>query len=248
MNILQKTIVDAVAQNVERTRAARQAHRCHYVKVNGVRCGSPALHHQRLCYFHHRMRLPRPSGAPFPPLEDEASIQYALMVVLQELREKKFDHRTAGLLLYGLQTASFNLRRNCFEPFPEDVVRDDPGDVLQPEPDGASTPDGAPLLARHPKSPNSRRSRRAKSGNTPQPTVIPTIHAAAARPRPCHAECSEASMHSAKSPDPSPNPGDPDDVTEEPPCPPCLHVESPPAASSRRGLRTIHFTGFRGGN
>ena len=45
-----------------------------------------------------------------------ASPQLALMQVMQELAWGRMDHKTAGLLLYALQTASINLRRAKFEP------------------------------------------------------------------------------------------------------------------------------------
>jgi hypothetical protein len=48
-------------------------------------------------------------------LEDANSVQVALMQVLQLLGSGQMDHRTAGLMLYGLQTASINLRNTEFE-------------------------------------------------------------------------------------------------------------------------------------
>jgi hypothetical protein len=48
-------------------------------------------------------------------LEDTDSIQVALMQVMRLILRRQLDHKTAGLLLYGLQTASANLRRIDFE-------------------------------------------------------------------------------------------------------------------------------------
>jgi len=43
---------------------------------------------------------------------------------MRQLVTKEIDHRTAGLLLYALQTASANLRMTSFEPEPTRVVID----------------------------------------------------------------------------------------------------------------------------
>jgi hypothetical protein len=45
-----------------------------------------------------------------PPVEDSASVQLALIQVLQALAANQLDPRRAGLLLYGLQVASANAK------------------------------------------------------------------------------------------------------------------------------------------
>jgi hypothetical protein len=45
------------------------------------------------------------------PLEDNASIQLALIDVLQALAANQLDPKRAGLLLYGLQVASANVQK-----------------------------------------------------------------------------------------------------------------------------------------
>lgn len=50
-----------------------------------------------------------------PLLEDANSVQVALMKVIQMLASGSVDHKTAGLILYALQTASSNLRNADFE-------------------------------------------------------------------------------------------------------------------------------------
>jgi hypothetical protein len=50
-----------------------------------------------------------------PLLEDANSVQMALMKVIQMLGSGRLDHKTAGLMLYALQTASINLRHATFE-------------------------------------------------------------------------------------------------------------------------------------
>jgi hypothetical protein len=100
--------------------------RCQHVKVNGVQCGSPAMRRRRRCFFHDRMLDGRKQFAaescikPRPMfsmclLEDANSVQVALMQVLNLLGSGQMDPKTAGLMLYGLQTASANLRHVKFE-------------------------------------------------------------------------------------------------------------------------------------
>lgn len=109
--------------------------RCRHVKVNGTQCGCPALRRRRYCYFHDRMldgkkRFAENQVKPRPVfsmclLEDANAVQVALMQVLQLLGSGQLDHKTAGLMLYGLQTASVNLRNTEFEAEkPTDVVID----------------------------------------------------------------------------------------------------------------------------
>jgi hypothetical protein len=110
--------------------------RCQHVKVNGTQCGSPALRRRRHCYFHDHMldgkrrfanRQEAKPRAIFSMclLEDANAVQLAVMQVLQLLGSGQMDTKTAGLMLYGLQIASSNLRHTSFEAAkPTDVVID----------------------------------------------------------------------------------------------------------------------------
>jgi len=98
--------------------------RCQHVKVNGVQCGSPALRRKRRCYFHEGVRAERAKvkadhfaqrAFEMPVLEDANSVQVALMNVMQMLARGQMEVKIAGLLLYGLQTASANLKNTKFE-------------------------------------------------------------------------------------------------------------------------------------
>jgi len=99
--------------------------RCQHVKVNGTQCGSPALRRKRFCYFHesYRQTQARLMAAQseevclsnLPLLEDANSVQVAVMHVIHLLGSGKLDTRVAGLMLFGLQTASANLKRVNFE-------------------------------------------------------------------------------------------------------------------------------------
>ncbi len=106
--------------------------------MNGTQCGSPALRRRRRCFFHDRIRRERAKIAadtsaprPFdlPLLEDTSSVQVALMKVIQMLGSGCMDHKTGGLILYALQTASVNLRHATFEALDVTDVVIDPDTV-----------------------------------------------------------------------------------------------------------------------
>jgi hypothetical protein len=109
--------------------------RCQHLKINGTQCGSPALRRNRFCFFHKRFqderirlaadRKRRAAGSfILPLLEDANSIQMALQQVMRLVLAHDIDFKTAGLLLYALQTASSNLRQTKFEAFRHDVILD----------------------------------------------------------------------------------------------------------------------------
>ena len=119
------TVRQAYNDYYARLQRAQHAPRCQHIKVNGVRCGSPALRRASYCYFHQRLRRPRLRPS-FPPLEDANAVQCAIMEVTRMLLDDQIEPKRAGLLLYALQTASINLKRLDLEPFPPDIVRSDP--------------------------------------------------------------------------------------------------------------------------
>lgn len=116
--------------------------RCQHIKINGTQCGSPALRRNRVCYFHKRWQETRivlnanrarrgRAVIDLPVLEDANSIQVALMQVMRLILGGQLDGKTAGLLLYALQTASSNLSRITFEPVVKTRVVIDPRTVNQ---------------------------------------------------------------------------------------------------------------------
>ena len=125
--ILQQAIRQQLAESNDRLEAAREAPRCMHVRANGVRCGSPAMRGDAFCYFHDRL-YNRPAEEAFPFLEDAASIQMAIMQVLDGLRRGKLEKGVANSLLFGLQTASANLKRvnDNLQPIPSRVITEDP--------------------------------------------------------------------------------------------------------------------------
>jgi hypothetical protein len=116
--------------------------RCQHLKINGTQCGSPALKRNPFCFFHKRWHETRillnPNRArrgraafDLPVLEDANSVQVSLMQVMRLILSGQVDAKTAGLLLYALQTASSNLSRINFEPAVKTRVVIDPRTVDQ---------------------------------------------------------------------------------------------------------------------
>jgi hypothetical protein len=114
--------------------------RCQHLKINGTQCGSPALRRNPFCYFHKlhqeervELNLDRLKDArarrhkvsiTLPILEDANSIQVSLMQIMRLIISGQIDRKTAGLLLYALQTASSNLPRTNFQPYRHEVILD----------------------------------------------------------------------------------------------------------------------------
>jgi hypothetical protein len=111
--------------------------RCRHLKVNGTQCGSPALKDHRFCFFHqqwHERKLVINSSRArkgrasitLPVLEDANAIQLSVMQIMQMLLSGQIEQKTAGLLFYGLQIASSNLKHTNFEPETKNEIVIDP--------------------------------------------------------------------------------------------------------------------------
>ncbi|HKV79192.1 MAG TPA: hypothetical protein VJP02_13680, partial [Candidatus Sulfotelmatobacter sp.] len=92
---------------------------CTHIKVTGVRCNSPALRGEQFCYFHqnaHRgvRRPPQSRLHPIAMIEDEESIQYALMEVINALMRNTIDVKRASLIIRALHIAVKNAGRVKF--------------------------------------------------------------------------------------------------------------------------------------
>ena len=109
-------VVHTLSERHSQTHNARQAPRCRHIKANGEPCRAAANRGQDLCYFHQNAQ---PAQVPerLPILEDANSIQVAIMIVLDGLYRGNMNYKKAALLLYGLQTASANLKQ--LRPFEE---------------------------------------------------------------------------------------------------------------------------------
>ena len=86
--------------------------KCQHRKVDGTRCGSPAMKGRRMCYFHEQSRKlhpnrigPAPIFRDFPIIEDPRSVQIGLNQVIQALVHRSIDHRSAAQILWGLEMA-----------------------------------------------------------------------------------------------------------------------------------------------
>jgi hypothetical protein len=104
---------------------------CTHIKVNGVPCGSPALHNEVFCYFHQRMirgvRTPAKSRLhPIACIEDEHSIQTSLMEVINALVCNTIDFKRATLILRALHIAVKNSPRVHFQYSQSDMVQQVP--------------------------------------------------------------------------------------------------------------------------
>jgi len=109
---------------------------CTHIKVTGVRCGSPTLRGEQFCYFHQRAHRgvrtpPQARLHPIALIEDEESIQMALMEVINALMRNTIDLKRATLILRALHIAVKNARRvrfnatsNMVKEVPEFAVPD----------------------------------------------------------------------------------------------------------------------------
>jgi len=186
-------------------------YQCCHIFTEGRRCGSPSLRGEQFCYYHHTTRRPiRNPGEPRTPTsgfdlplpEDRGAVQRAIGEVLQRVASREVDHKTAALLLYGLQIASHNLPRFA-APKPsesqsgdapvEEVVSDPRYGILAPcveiaEPTGPAQPVSAlptasrPVLFQH--GPVRRPSPAASESAPEQEQAFPSSESSALIPSP----------------------------------------------------------------
>ena len=119
---------------VSKLKQAKSANSCQHIKVNGVRCASPALRERSYCYFHQsqrdlrKLRFKHPQGTfELPLLEDANAIHLAVQDVAAALIQKRIDRQLSGQLLFALQIAQSNLKFIDFEP--RQLREDDPSQV-----------------------------------------------------------------------------------------------------------------------
>ncbi len=112
---------------------------CSHIKVNGVRCASPAMYSQAFCYFHQRMIR----GVKIPPesrihhmalIEDSESIQASLMEVINALVRDTIDIKRAQLILRALYIAVRNSPRAHFDFHKSEMVTEVPDYPAVPAP------------------------------------------------------------------------------------------------------------------
>ena len=115
---------------------------CTHIKVNGIRCGSPALRQEVFCYFHQRMirgvRTPPKSRLhPIANFEDTQAIQASLMEVVNALVRNHIDVLRARLILRALSIAARNASKTHFNCWQSDMVKEVPEYPVAPP---AATP------------------------------------------------------------------------------------------------------------
>jgi hypothetical protein len=156
---------------------------CTHIKVNGVPCGSPALHGEIFCYFHQRMirgvRTPAKSRLhPIALIENEEGIQASLMEVINALVRNTIDFRRAQLILRALHIAVKNSPRVHFNIYKDEMIHEVPNYPAAP---AAPKPASAALtqagaLARIPRP-------KPISITRPQPPIV-AAQSQPARPKP----------------------------------------------------------------
>jgi hypothetical protein len=104
---------------------------CTHIKVNGVRCGSPALRGEVFCYFHQRMirgvRTPPKSRIhPMALIENPAAIQASLMEIINAVVRNQIDLQRARIVLRALHIAVKNSRDVHFDIFEDKMVHEVP--------------------------------------------------------------------------------------------------------------------------
>lgn len=95
---------------------------CTHIKVNGIRCGSPALKNEFFCYFHTRLvkgicgrvdsRL-----SPTSNLESPDAVQYSLMDLLERVLTGDIDFKRAALMIRILHIAAKNAKNLSFDRY-----------------------------------------------------------------------------------------------------------------------------------
>lgn len=120
----------------KRTLRARRSPRCRHRKVNGVRCGSPALGGGSYCYFHYHIYTG--DTQHLPVIEDGNSIAFVMGMILRDLANGSMEVRRANSMLYALQNTVALLKYLDFEPDPALLEQDDDDEDEPPD----STPPG----------------------------------------------------------------------------------------------------------
>jgi hypothetical protein len=93
---------------------------CRHIKINGLRCESPALKSGQFCYYHFKIHsVGDEAHLKFGPLqlpapEDPAAIQLSVARINDALLSGRIDLRKAGTLFNGLRIAAHFIDRKQF--------------------------------------------------------------------------------------------------------------------------------------
>ena len=111
--------------------AAKHAPRCTHIKIDGRRCGSPALRGEFFCYFHANL-IKGVRGRvdcrldPAAMFESPEHIQCTLMKIYDQILTGNLDYRRANALLRTIHIAVINSRRVRFNVPASQIVREMP--------------------------------------------------------------------------------------------------------------------------
>lgn len=94
------------AQRLEYIKKANEARRCAHMRLDGSRCGSPAMREREYCFYHREIHA---DHYELPALEDHRSIQLAYMQLYRNVGIGAISLTNAKVLLQILQGAAKNL-------------------------------------------------------------------------------------------------------------------------------------------
>ncbi len=81
----------------------RRIRPCDHIKVDGVRCGSPAMRGAFKCYFH--LKPPTIDDFQINSITDRVCLQKTITEVINGLLSRRLEPKRATALLYALQVS-----------------------------------------------------------------------------------------------------------------------------------------------
>jgi hypothetical protein len=114
---------------MEPTLYKSKVRRCQHIKADGVQCNLPSVRGRSLCHRHEVIRrtITRPTkiDAPFPHVEDPASLQLAFNDIIQRILRAQISYDDAALVIRSLRGAMAAMRMETKSPtYGPDVIRD----------------------------------------------------------------------------------------------------------------------------
>jgi hypothetical protein len=96
---------------------------CAYTKVDGHRCGGPAIHDSDFCQHHHTLKtsIERQSFS-LPALDDANAVSVAAMQIMNALILGKLSRPDAYALIQGLHLVRANLKATTLAPPADDEL------------------------------------------------------------------------------------------------------------------------------
>ena len=99
------------------------ATQCAYTKVDGRRCGGPAVTDSLFCHHHDGLkRRFQDRQYMVPALDDQNAVQVALMDVINGLLTKSINRADANSIIQALWLAKSNLKGLTLSPVPPDEL------------------------------------------------------------------------------------------------------------------------------